>query len=112
MKTILAVIKDPNFRIPLAILALSLAGWLLSHPLPLIAAIIFGLGKLIWESIQKVKEGRWSLDYIAMLAMAVALISNEYIAGAIIALMITLSGALEEFGAERAEASLKSLVET
>lgn len=111
MKTILAVIKDPNFRIPLAILALSLAGWLLSHPLPLIAAIIFGLGKLIWESIQKVKEGRWSLDYIAMLAMAVALISNEYIAGAIIALMITLSGALEEFGAERAEASLKSLVE-
>lgn len=81
-------------------------------PLLYIVAIAIGLARLVWESIEKVRAGRWSLDYIAMLAMAVALSSPEYyLAGAIVALMITLSTALEGYGAERAEASLKALIE-
>lgn len=111
MRTAYRTLIMPIFRIPLAILALAVAGWLLPMPSLLIAAIGIGLLKLIWESIEKIREGRWSLDYIAMLAMATALIANEYGAGAVIALMITLSGALEEYGAERAEASLQSLIE-
>ncbi len=99
------------FRIPLLILALSIAGGLFTMPALFIAAIVVGLGKLIWESVEKVREGQWSLDYIAMLAMATALLANQYGTGAVIALMITLSGALEAYGAERAESSLKSLIE-
>jgi len=111
MKTLLLILKNPNFRIPLAILILAIAGAVLGHPLPFIVAIIIGLAKLVWESIEKIRAGRYSLDYIAILAMVTALIADQYLTGAVIALMITLSGALEEFGAERAEASLKSLIE-
>ncbi len=111
LKSFWYILRQEMFRIPLAITVLAIAGLILAHPLPLIAAIMIGLGKLIWESIEKVRSGRWSLDYIAILAMATALAASEYGTGAMIALMITLSGALEEFGAQRAEASLKSLVE-
>jgi heavy metal translocating P-type ATPase len=106
----MSILTGPLFRIPLLILALSLAGWLLQQPAALVAAIAIGLLKLVWESVEKIREGRWSLDYIAMLAMGTALFAHEYGAGAVIALMITLSGALEEFGAERAEASLEALI--
>ncbi len=107
----MSFITGPTFRVPLAILVLAIASVALGHPLPFIAAIVLGLGKLLWESVEKIREGQWSLDYIAMLAMATALLADQYGTGAVIALMITLSGALESFGAERAEASLKSLIE-
>ncbi len=111
MRTFTLILKNPNFRIPFAILVLAAAGAALHQPIPFIAAIAIGLIKLLWESVEKIRNARYSLDYIAMLAMATALLANEYLTGAVIALMITLSGALEEFGAERAEASLKSLIE-
>ncbi len=112
MSFVLTIIRRKEFRVPIVILLLALFGAILSKNVLLLTAIAIGLGKLLWESVQKIREARWSLDYIAMLAMATSLVSPEYyIAGAVVALMITLSGALEQFGAERAEASLKTLVE-
>ncbi len=104
--------KNSLFAVPALILAVTIAAAIASQPVIYIAAIALGLLKLLIESIEKVREGRWSLDYIAMLAMATALLSSEYyLAGAIVALMITLSGALEEFGSDRAEASLRALLD-
>lgn len=101
-----------TFGIPAFILVIALIGGVVGLPIFYIIAIAIGLARLVWESIQKIRAGRWSLDYIAILAMATALISSEYyLAGAIIAIMITLSTALEEYGAVRAEASLKALIE-
>lgn len=111
MHTFFRTLISPAFRVPLAILVLLIAGWVSRESSLLIVATSIGLLKLIGESIEKVREGRWSLDYIAMLAMGTALVAEEYGAGAVIALMITLSGALEEYGAERAEASLQALIE-
>lgn len=100
-----------SFIVPGVIGALLVTGLISGLSGVYLIAIGIGLIKLIIESIEKIKEGRWSLDYIAMLAMATSLYSSEYyLAGAIIALMITLSGALEEFGASRAEASLEALL--
>lgn len=104
--------KHPGFIAPSIILAITLAGALVGDHRIFWGAIGLGLIKLVWESVHKIREGRWSLDYIAILAMATSLASPEYyLAGAIVALMITLSGALEEFGAERAEASLQALLD-
>lgn len=101
-----------GFIVPLFILLITIYAAASGQPRVYLAAIALGLGKLVWESIQKIRDKRWSLDYIAMLAMGVSLVSADYyLAGAIVALMITLSGALEEFGAERAEASLQKLIE-
>lgn len=111
MKTFLGILRRPEFRIPFAIAVITAIGVVAGSAPLLVAAIAIGLVKLFWESVEKVRAGHWSLDYIAMLAMLTALVAGEYGTGAIIALMITLSGALEEFGAQRAEASLKSLIE-
>lgn len=104
--------KHTGFIAPTIILAITITAALMGNGMIFLAAIGIGIVKLVWESIQKIREGRWSLDYIAILAMATSLVSPEYyLAGAIVALMITLSGALEEFGAERAEASLQALLD-
>lgn len=100
------------FLIPCIILLIAFFGFVGSLPYLYLTAIAIGLVRLVWESIEKIREGRWSLDYIAILAMTTSLVSPEYyLAGAIVALMITLSGALEGYGAQRAEASLKALIE-
>ena len=104
--------KHPGFIAPSVILIITIFAAMNGDGRIFWFSIGLGLVKLIWESIQKIREGRWSLDYIAILAMATSLVSPEYyLAGAIVALMITLSGALEEFGAERAEASLQALLD-
>lgn len=104
--------KHPGFITPAIILIVTIVAAAAKDDQIFWGAIGLGLLKLVWESIQKIKEGRWSLDYIAMLAMGTSLVAPEYyLAGAIVALMITLSGALEEFGAERAEASLQALLD-
>lgn len=104
--------KHPGFIAPSVILIITIFAAINGDGRIFWFSIGLGLVKLIWESIQKIREGRWSLDYIAILAMATSLVSPEYyLAGAIVALMITLSGALEEFGAERAEASLQALLD-
>jgi heavy metal translocating P-type ATPase len=112
MKALTILRNNLSFLFPAAILSLTIVGAATHRPLLYIIAIAIGLSKLLWESIEKIREGRWSLDYIAMLAMAVSLVSpTYYLAGAIVALMITLSGALEEYGSRRAEASLRALLE-
>src|SRR3989344_680171 len=101
-----------TFAVPVGIFLITAIGMAMGMPALYIVAIACGLAKLVWESVEKIRAGRWSLDYIAMLAMAVALSSPEYyLAGAIVALMITLSSALDGYGAQRAEASLKALIE-
>ena len=81
-----------------------------SHILYL-AAIALGLVTLLVDSIRKLFAKRFSLDYIAILAMIVALATNELLAGAVISLMILVSESLESYGSREAEAALKHLVE-
>lgn len=74
-----------------------------------VLAILIGIGLLMVQSWERIRIGKWDLDYIALLTLFVSFLQNEWLAGAIIALMVSLSRALETYGSRRAEASLEEL---
>ena len=51
------------------------------------------------------------VDAIALLAMAAALAMGEYLAGAVVSLMLSGGNALEDYAAGRAKRELRSLLE-
>lgn len=100
-----------EFRSPLAVFTLlALGAWHTTLPF-WVAAIILGIAKITWDSIKKIREKSYSLDYIALLAMVVSLFAHQYLAGAVVALMITGGEALDEYASERAEGALRGLAE-
>lgn len=92
-----------------ALLALLVLGLAWNQPWPYMLAILAGLVILGTQSWERIRIRKWDLDYIAFLALATSLFLGEWLAGAIIALMISLSRALENYGTRRAEASLEEL---
>lgn len=99
-----------EFRPPLTVLGFLIIG-ALSTSLFWIAAIILGIAKISWDSLKKIREKNYSLDYIALLAMVVSLIADQYLAGSVIALMITGGEALDDYASARAEGALRGLAE-
>ena len=61
--------------------------------------------------IQSLLRGKAGVDVIALLAMAGALALHEYLAGAVIALMLSGGRALESFGESRARRELSALLQ-
>lgn len=98
-----------EFRIPLTVLALLAAGFFLKWLW--LAAIVIGIAKIVWDSFHKIREGELSLDYIAFLAMVVSIFADQYLAGAVVALMITGGESLDAYASARAESALRALVE-
>ncbi|MDI1436247.1 heavy metal translocating P-type ATPase [Polyangium sorediatum] len=69
---------------------------------------------LLWTFSSVVRgllRGETGVDLIAVLAMAGALVLGEYLAGAIIAVMLTGGAALERFAVARARRELSALLE-
>ncbi len=101
-----------EFIVPFITLVLIVAGALMRGlPVFYLLAIVLGLVSLGTDSVKKLLKKQFSLDYIAILAMVVAIATNELLAGAVISLMILVSEALEAYGSREAEAALKHLVE-
>jgi len=100
-----------EFYLPSLTLLLAIAGLTTGYTPLFIIAIAIGLLVLVRNSVQKMFEGRYSLDYIAILAMVVSLATSEFLAGAVISLMILVSEALETYSSREAEAALKKFVE-
>ncbi|MDD2657401.1 MAG: heavy metal translocating P-type ATPase [Candidatus Pacebacteria bacterium] len=91
--------------------ALLLAGALMRGDETLyLAAIAVGIAEILVVAVREIRVGRWSLDYIAFLAMMLAAFTHEYLAGAVIALMYTGGEALETYASRRALASLSALL--
>jgi len=107
----ISAIYRKEFRFPLAVLGLLAAGILSPFDEFWILAILLGLGKIIYDSVGKIREKNYSLDYLALLAMIVSLFADQYLAGAVVALMITGGEALDEYASLRAEGALRGLVE-
>lgn len=100
-----------TFVVPVVVLAgivLGLVGFSVAYTV----AISIGIALIVWNGYQEIKEGRYALDYVAFLAMVVALLTGQELAGAIVTLMFTGGKALETFASRRAEAALRSLSET
>ncbi len=77
----------------------------------ILAAIVLGSFKLFRESFHNLLRKQFALDYIAMLAIIVALISQEYLVASLIALMISSGRTLEEYGVSQAKKNLTKLAD-
>lgn len=76
-----------------------------------LVTIIIGSYKLLIETYEDLKSGKFGLDYIAILAVIVSVATGEYVVGIILALMIASGRNLEEYGAKMAKRSLTELSE-
>lgn len=75
------------------------------------ATILLALVPLTAAIFNDLRRGKAGVDIIALLAMAGALALGEYLAGAVIALMLTGGQRLEEYAGSRARRELSQLVE-
>jgi len=74
------------------------------------ATTVLALLPLLWRVIVDLRHGKLGVDLIALLAMAGCLGLGQYLAGAVIALMLAGGQSLEEFAAGRAERELTRLL--
>ena len=71
--------------------------------------IAIGSVQVLIESIVSFSKKDFAIDYIAILAIAVSIISNQYLVGSVIVLMITGGNALERYAQQKAKSSLTAL---
>jgi heavy metal translocating P-type ATPase len=106
------------FRLPIIVTLglftyLILILWNFSTPAIIVSiiTIIIGSYKLLLETYEDIKNRQFGLDYIAILAIVVSLVTHEYLVGIILALMIASGRNLEEYAASSAKRSLTELSE-
>jgi len=74
-------------------------------------SVLFGSYDLLSETLVSLIKKQFALDYIAILAIVVALITQQYIVAMVIALMTATGQKLEQYGAASAKASLTKLID-
>ncbi|MDP3969625.1 MAG: heavy metal translocating P-type ATPase [Nocardioides sp.] len=95
-------------------LALGVALWALdqSTALATTAYVVIGIVIVVTAvgMVRELMSGHWGLDILAIIAMVATLAVDEYVAGLIIALMLTGGEALEALAARRASRELDTLL--
>ncbi|MBP1324961.1 heavy metal translocating P-type ATPase [Leucobacter exalbidus] len=88
--------------------------WLAGAEMPLAVTAYLVLGVVIVvtaiDMFKDLMRGHWGLDILAVIAMIATLAVQEYVAGLIIALMLTGGEALEDFATRRASKELDQLL--
>jgi heavy metal translocating P-type ATPase len=107
-----------SYPLPLVALALlfaSLVLWLVGRAdlasWVLLTIIVIGALPLVWETLGQLIHREFGVDLIALLAVTGSLLLHQYLAGAIIVLMLSSGEALEAFALRRANKSLSTLAE-
>lgn len=111
MITVADIFFSREFRLPFFLLMLMIGAAVLGQPYGYVAALFIGLGRLATESFERLMTGKWNLDYLALLTLITTLILREWLSGAVIAFMVTVSAALESYGTKQAEKTLRGLFE-
>ncbi|MFG3599973.1 heavy metal translocating P-type ATPase [Micromonospora chersina] len=75
------------------------------------AVTLVALVPAVWTTLRQVWRRQFGVDVIAVLALAGALLVGEYLAGAVIAVMVATGRALEEYAQRRATRDLRALLE-
>jgi cation transport ATPase len=75
------------------------------------ASIVVLLVPLTWSVVRALAHGDLGVDLIALIAMGAALALGQYLAGAVVAVMMSGGKALEAYAARRARRELTALVE-
>ncbi len=96
-------------------MTVSLVLWLAGYgPLAnwtLLAVVLLGGIPLLWETVQQFLHKEFGVDVIAILAIAGSVVLGQYLAGALVVLMLSGGEALEAFALRRARSSLSALAE-
>lgn len=92
-------------------LGLDRSGFAFAGEIVAVVAIVIGAAPLVLDTLASLRRGRYALDYIALLAIATALITGEELVGAIITLMMLGGETLEKYGVHRAKRSLTLLAD-
>jgi heavy metal translocating P-type ATPase len=100
------VIVGIIFYLVLLLLKLNLAASIVA-----ILATLLGSYRLFYETVTSLLKKNFALDYIAILAIVVALATQEYLVAVILALMIASGRTLEDYGVSQAKKSLTKLAE-
>jgi heavy metal translocating P-type ATPase len=104
----------PRPGIMLGLLLVSLAlDWYVDGLGDPLAVVVIGIGiiPLLRDTIAAIKQRRYALDYLALLAIGAAIAALEFQVGAVIALMLASGQALEDYGVRRARSSLSLLAD-
>lgn len=75
----------------------------------LLFIVILGSAELVLATIQSLLHRSFALDYIALFAIAVALLTHNYFVAAVIVLMLSGGQTLEKYSVLRAQQSLTAL---
>lgn len=101
--------------VTIALLLVSLGLWLSGRgdlaEWALAAIVLIGGIPLLWNTLRQLMHREFGVDVLALLAIAGSFILGQYLAGAIIVLMLSGGEALEAFALHRAKRSLTGLVE-
>lgn len=89
--------------------------YLLQLPLPanviILGVILLGSYEMVKETVISLTKKQFGLDYIAIIAIIVAIITGEFLVGAILAFMVSTGRALEDYGVSQAKKSLTALID-
>lgn len=101
--------------VTVVLLLVSLVLWLLGRgdltEWTLAAIVLAGGIPLLWETVRQLLHREFGVDVLALLAIGGSFILKQYLAGAIIVLMLSGGEALEAFALHRAKRSLTGLAE-
>lgn len=112
------IIFSEHFRIPLICfvgiifyLILKFSGFIFWADITAIFVTILGSYQLILETFKKAVQRRFALDYIAILAISVAIYTGQFLVAAILSLMVATGRTLEAYAVAQAKKSLTKLIE-
>lgn len=112
------IIFSKTFRIPLVVflgivlyLALKFSGSTLPADVIAVSITVLGSYQMLFDTIKKLSQKRFALDYIAILAILVSLITGQFLVAAILALMTASGRTLESYAVSKAKDSLTKLIE-
>ena len=77
----------------------------------IILTIVIGSAQLMQDTYRSIMNREFALDYLAIIAILVGVISWEYIVAAVIVLMMAGGNALEKYGIAQAKQSLTWLID-
>ncbi len=77
----------------------------------IICSVVISI-KLGWDMIQKLRDGLYGVDVLAIMAIVASILLKEYWAAGVILLMATGGGALELYAMRRAKRDLDNLLKT
>src|SRR6202022_3815555 len=107
-----------NYPVPFGAVTLMLASlvlWLTGRGdlanWTLLAVALLGGIPLLWETLRQVFHREFGVDVIAILAIGGSILLGQYLAGALVVLMMSGGEALETYALRRARSSLSALAE-